>query len=119
MPNRTPTTAATASAMASPVRFMGKPSLQKAGLAAGEEPIDETAGNPGGRKHLALARDIAVRLAHIAGEIEAVAQGKGEHTAERRVEDARTPGKPFRERDDQQRRQEGHDGADGGANTDA
>ena len=43
-------------------------SLRQAGAAPGEQPIDETPGNAGGSKHLALTRQI--RLADITGEIE-------------------------------------------------
>ena len=50
----TPTTMAIESAMASPVR--SSRSLPRAGPAAGEQPINEAAGDAGGGQHLALAR---------------------------------------------------------------
>src|SRR5580704_8001679 len=84
-----------ASAITSPVRFMGtdltafsNESLPGTRFAAGEQPIDKTAGNASGGEHLALAHEWATGVAVIAGEIETVAQRQRQHAAKRRVNQA-------------------------------
>src|SRR5580704_4242163 len=103
----TPTATAIASAMARPVRFMGAgptdflfgSCLPEAGLASGDQPIDQPAGDAGRREHLALARQMAAGRPDIAAKIEAVAECKREHPTERGIDEDGAPCKAFGERD--------------------
>src|SRR5271163_565648 len=96
----TPTTNAAPSAITRPVRFMRRArSLPRAGSAAGDQPIDQTAGNTGSGKNLAHVREIAAGGADITGEVEAVRHNQRQHAAERAIDDDRAQRKAFRERD--------------------
>src|SRR5579859_7553289 len=107
-----------ASATAKPARFMQDcppstptasapttSSFPGASVAAGNDPVDQPAGNAGGRQDLALARDDAVRSAEIAGKIDTVAERQRQYAADHAVQDDRAPGEAFGQRDDEQRRQ--------------
>src|SRR5271155_2615681 len=101
----TPTATAMTSVMTRPARFMA--SLPCPRFAAGEQPINQPAGNARGGEHLTLAHEIAARRADITGEIEAVGHNERQHAAKRAIDDDRAQGKAFRQRDQQQCRQYG------------
>src|ERR1700722_16350837 len=97
-------------AITSPVRFIqsGLMAVARASplprtcLAAGKQPIYQSAGDTGRCKHLARVCKHTVGSANVTGEVDTVSERQRQRPAEYAIEDDRTPGEAFGERDQQQ-----------------